>query len=123
MQGGTSTGFNPTHVYHKPGKHSVSLKVVDSDGEEDSVTKIDLVNIIENDLLDVFVEPSVPSNNDCVKIVVEGHHNDSCFELISSHVIDGNNIEVNIEVIDTSDKGGLCLTVITPGVLLKSRAC
>jgi PKD repeat protein len=41
----TSTQKNPTHTYTSVGKFTVSLKITNSDGDEDTETKIDYIHV------------------------------------------------------------------------------
>jgi len=47
--GGTSTEQNPYHTYSRPGVYTVTLKVVEDDGDESTITKTNYINVYGDD--------------------------------------------------------------------------
>ena len=59
----------------------------------------------------ITIEPPQPTSEDYVLITVSGEFANPCFEIFSSHEINGNNITISVQIVPT---GEVCIQVITP---------
>lgn len=59
----------------------------------------------------IIIEPPRPTSEDYVLITVSGEYSNPCFEIFSSHEINGNTITISVQIVPI---GEVCIQVITP---------